>query len=103
MLQCYPVQEFHRQECIRISFANFVDGADVRMIERRRSPCFPAETFKRVRVLRNVVGQEFEGNEAAQLSVLRFVHHAHAPAPEFLNNTIAGNHLADHEEDEGLW
>jgi hypothetical protein len=42
------------------------------MIESRRGSRLPAETFQRLRVSRQFIGQKLEGDEAAKLGVLSF-------------------------------
>jgi hypothetical protein len=37
--ECLPLQQFHRNECSPIDLVNFVDRADVRMVERRGRTC----------------------------------------------------------------
>ena len=58
----------------------------------------PAETFQRLRVLGDFVGEEFEGNEAAEHGVLRLVDDAHAPTAQLLDHAIVRDGLADHNK-----
>jgi hypothetical protein len=44
MPQRLPFQQFHGDEPSSIGFVNFVDGADVRMVQRGRSFGLPLET-----------------------------------------------------------
>ena len=44
-------QIFHGNEGPASVVADFVDGANIRMVQRRRSAGFPAETFQSFRVL----------------------------------------------------
>ena len=50
--------------------ANFVNRADVRMVERRAGAGFACEAFQSLRVRGNAVGQELERYKAAELGVL---------------------------------
>jgi hypothetical protein len=59
-------------------FADFMDGADVRVIQGRSSLRFALEAAQSLRVWRKTVGQELQGNEAVELGVLRFIDHTHA-------------------------
>ncbi len=45
VLQRHPVQKFHGDERLIIVFADFVDRADVGMVQCRRRPGFKAEAF----------------------------------------------------------
>jgi hypothetical protein len=59
---------------------DFVNGADVRMIQRRCGAGFPTETLERLRVSGKVLGKEFQRNEEAEFSVLSLVHDTHPAA-----------------------
>src|ERR1039457_1220336 len=88
MLQRYAVQKLHGDERLLTVFADFVDGANIGMIESGRCSRLPAKAFQGCRVLRKFIGQEFEGDEAAKLNVLSLVHNTHATAPEFLDDAV---------------
>jgi len=64
------------------------------MIECGRGTSFSAEPFKCLRILRQLVGQEFQRNKTAKLRVLGFVNDAHAAA-ELLDDAVVRNGLAD--------
>jgi hypothetical protein len=76
--------------------ANLVNGADVGMVQGGGGTRLAAETFQGLRVLRDVVGQELERDEAAQVSVLGLVHHAHPAAAEFADDTVVRDRRIDH-------
>jgi hypothetical protein len=65
------------------------------MIQGRGRACFAAETFQSLWVSRELIGQELEGDEAAQFGVLGFINHAHAAAAKFLDYAVVGDSLAD--------
>jgi len=67
------------------------------MVERGGSLGLTPESFQGLAVLGEFLGQELQGDGALELGVLGLVHHAHAPAPELLQDAIVGNGLADHE------
>jgi hypothetical protein len=46
--------------------------------------------------LREAVGQEFQGNEAAEFGVLGFVDHTHAASADFFDDNVVRYGLADH-------
>ena len=79
-----------------ILLADVVDGADVGVVQRRRSLGFTLKTGERLGVSGNFFGQEFEGDKAMQPSVLSFVNHAHPAAAELLDDAVVGDGLADH-------
>jgi hypothetical protein len=50
MFQRYAVEKLHGNEGLLVVFPNFIDGADIRMIQRGRRARFTPETFQRLRV-----------------------------------------------------
>jgi len=58
VFQRYAIQVLHSDKCLTLVFPNFVDGADVWMIERRSSTRFTAKTFQGNRVPGRVLRQE---------------------------------------------
>jgi hypothetical protein len=80
-----------------VVLANFVDGADVGMVQGRSRASLAPEALKSLRILRRVVGQEFESHKSAEKSVFRFVNHAHPTATEQFNDAVMGDSLADHD------
>jgi hypothetical protein len=76
--------------------ADFVNRADVGMVKSGSRTCFPAESFKRLRVISDIFGQELQRDEAAEFSVLSLVDNSHAAAAEFLDDAVMRDHLPDH-------
>ena len=76
--------------------ADVINRADVGMVEGGGGPRFAAETFQSLRIAGNVIGEELEGNETAELGVFGLVDHTHAAATQLFNNAIVRNCLADH-------
>ena len=95
MLQRHAFQKFHGDERVAILLANFVDGADVGMIQRRCGASFAAETFQCLRIARDVFRQEFQRDKAAELGIFRFVNDAHTAASQFFQDAIVGDGAAD--------
>ena len=54
---------------------------------------FPPQRGQRVRIAGNVFGQEFECNESMKARVLGLIDHAHAAAPEFLDDAVVRDRL----------
>ncbi len=63
-----------------------------------KRPGFPLKTFQRLRILRDIVGQKFQRDEAAKLGVLSLVDHTHAAATELLDDAVVRDGLADHAQ-----
>src|ERR1700730_17274629 len=98
MLERHPVQELHHDERTIDVPADFVNGADIRMVEGRGGTRLAAETFQDLRVLLQIVGQKLQRNETAQLQVLGFIHHTHPATAELLDDAIVRDGLADHTQ-----
>src|ERR1022692_1689175 len=95
MLQSQTIEELHGNEGMTLVLANVMNGADIRMIQGGSSLRFTLETGQRLRIFGYFIGQEFQGNEAAQASIFGFVNHAHSAAPELLDDAIVRDGLAD--------
>ncbi len=83
------------KDCVAM-LADFVDGADVGMIQGGSGAGFAAKTFERLRIAGEIVGQKFQRNEAAEFSVFGFVNHAHAAATEFFDDAVVRDGLVEH-------
>ena len=95
VLQRGAVEEFHCDKGAAVVFADVVDGADVGMIQRGGGACFTFEAFERLWVVGEIVGEKFEGDEAAEARVFGFVDHAHSATAEFFDDAVMRDCLAD--------
>src|SRR5579862_5471219 len=68
------VEEFHGDEGVFVVLADFVNGADVGMVEGRGGTGFAAEPLERLGVFREIVGKEFQRDEAAELGKIGRAH-----------------------------
>ncbi len=82
MLQRLAFEMLHRDKSAAIFLTNIMNGTDVRMVQSGRSLSLSLETGKRMRVSRNIVRQEFQGNKAIKARVLGLINDAHARATE---------------------
>src|ERR1019366_4900164 len=101
MLQGHAVQKLHGNERLLTMLADFIDGADIGMIESRRRTCLPAKPFQCLRVARQFIRQEFEGYKPAKVGVLSLVDDTHAAATEFFDDAVMRDDLVDHEKVSG--
>jgi hypothetical protein len=90
-----PLQQFHGDEASPIGLVDFVDGADVRVVQRGRSLGLPLEATEGLRIMGEFVGQELQCDVATQLEVFRLIHNAHAPAADLAQDAVMGNRLPD--------
>jgi hypothetical protein len=75
---------------------NFVDRADVWVIDCGCRARFLLESFYGYRVARDLIGKKLECDLATKLQVFGAVDHTHAASAQFLPDTIVGNGLAGH-------
>ncbi len=87
----------HRNEVQTFGFVEIEDRADVRMIERRREPCFPGKTFQVGVFDGQFRRQDFDHDGAAQLVVGGFINRALSAGAELLENLVIAESLPDHE------
>jgi hypothetical protein len=97
VLESMAFEAFHDDEWVAIHFADFMDSADVGMIQRGGGLGFALETLKRLLFSYDVVRKELQGNETAQPGIFGFVNDAHASAAEFFDNVK----MCDGAADEG--
>ena len=91
MLECLPLQQLHGDEAAAVVLADFVDRADVRMVQRGRSARLAQESLQRLFVAGDLFRQELQRDGPAERRVLGAVNHSHAPAAKARNDSIVGN------------
>ncbi len=96
VFQSLAIEEFHGDEVAAFEFVNFVDGADVGVIQGGGGLCFALETLESLRVAGEIFGEKFQRDETAELGVFGFVDDAHSAAAEFFQDAVVGDGLADH-------
>src|SRR5229473_39136 len=95
MFQCYALEKLHGDEASAALLADFVNGADVGVIQRGGGSRLAPKKFQGLRVLCQGLRQELQSHEPAQLHILRFINHAHAAAAELLYDAVMRNGLSD--------
>ena len=91
MLQRGSFEKFHHDKGMAVLLPNFVDRANIRMIQGGGGTRFTAEPLECLRVGGDILGQEFQGDETTKLRVLGFVDHAHSTAAEFFYDAVVGD------------
>ena len=79
-----------------VSLVNFVDRANVLVIQARGCLGFANETGLVLGVFERVRGQELQSDRPFQLGVLGLVDDAHPARPEFFEDFVMRDGLADH-------
>ena len=101
MLERLAFEILHGDEEAAAIFGDFVNRADVGMIQRGGGASFAAETLKGRGILGNVVGEKLQGNRAAKIHVFGFVDDAHPSAAELFENAEVGDRRARSERGRG--
>src|ERR1700730_4717935 len=96
MLESAALQQFHGNKSLAFAFIDFIDGADIGMVESRCRTCFAAKTFETLRIVGYIFRQELQSHGSAQTGVFRLIHHAHSTATKLLKNPIVRDGLANH-------
>src|SRR5579883_1376662 len=85
------VQELHHKKRAAAVASDFMDRADVRVVEGGGGSRFAPESLQGIRIVRHFIGQELEGYEATQVRVFGLVNHAQAAAAKFGDNAVMGD------------
>ena len=93
--QRLPLEQLHHEKRLAFMFAEFVDGADVGVIENGGGPRFPFKALEGAGVMSQFGGKEFNRNPAAQLQIFGLVDDSHTAASEHLQNPVVGDLSAD--------
>ena len=96
VLECFAFEQLHHKKCFPFKFLNVVNRADVGMIQGGGGAGFAAEALEGLRILAQLLREEFEGDAAAQLEVFGGVDDAHAAATELFKNAVVSEGLAGH-------
>ena len=96
MFEGLSVEEFHGDEGLAVFFIDFVNGADVGMVQGRGGLRLALKAAERLLVFGDIIGKKLEGDKTAELEVFRLVNDSHAPTAELFHNAVVGNRLAEH-------
>ncbi len=94
MLERLAVEKLHGDKSAAFVLPNFVNCADVGMIQGGGCLRFALESFQGLLILGQVLGKELQGHKTAELDVLGLIYDPHTAA-ELLNDAVMGNGLAD--------
>jgi len=96
LFQGEPFDVLHGEEASPVPLPHFVDVTDVRVIQRRRRPCFPEEAFVGRGVELQLRSEELQGHFAVEGDVVRKKHFPHAALADLLENAVVTESAADH-------
>jgi hypothetical protein len=93
MFERLSVEKFHGDKCLSMLIVDFVDGADVGVVQCGSSFGLALKAAESLQIVGYLFGQEFQGNKAAKLEVLSFVNYAHSPAAKSFDDAVMGDGL----------
>src|SRR5579863_8286577 len=96
VFQRLAVEKLHGDEVPAFVFVNFVDRANVGMVQGRSSLRFALESFEGLAVLSQILRQKLQRDKTAELGVLGLVHHAHSTTAKFFKNAVMRDGPAVH-------
>ena len=96
VLQCFSLQELHRNEGLEVLLSDVIDSADVGMVESRSGLGFTPEALQRLLVLSHVLRKKLQGNKTVEPRVLGLINHTHPATTKLLKDAVVGDGLADH-------
>ena len=90
LCQRLALDQFHHNKSLAARLLKTVDGGDVGVIEGGKDFCFALETGQPLRIVGELVREDFDGNKAVQVGVFGTVDFAHAALAQFLNDAVVG-------------
>ena len=88
VLQRDAVQKLHGNERRTVTLGDFIDGADVGMVEGRCGLGFALKTGQGLSVFGYIIAQKLERDKAMQGDVFGLVDHAHPAASQLLDDAV---------------
>src|SRR5450755_2821277 len=86
--QSFPGKKFHGDEVLPVRFANLINRADVRVIQRRNCARFAPKTLHRLAFAGRMFVQKFQRDDSAQRQILSLEDIAHASAADLFQHAI---------------
>jgi hypothetical protein len=87
---------------LAVLLANFVDRANVGMIQRRRGARLSPKTFQPLWDPGQIVRKKFERDKPAKGCILGLVDNTHTAVAQLFDNSIARDDLADHGANDAV-
>ena len=90
------VEKFHGDEGLTLHFVDFVDGADVGMIQGGGGTRFALKALERGMVAGHRFGKKFQRDGAVELHVDGAIDDTHPAAADLFDNAVMRDSLTDH-------
>jgi hypothetical protein len=94
--ECDAIQKLHHDERLPILLVDFMNRANVGMVQSRSGLCFTAKAAQDLSIFGHFVGQKLQRNKAIEFGVLGFEYYAHPAGTQLLDDAIVRDGLADH-------
>ncbi len=101
LVEGHAFEILHDDERLAGVLVDVVDGADVRMVERRCGPCFALEPLERAGRSDVCGRQQLDRDGSQQLRVFRLEDHAHAARADLFEDPVVRDRLVDHRRRRG--
>lgn len=88
LFQGFALEQLHRDELPAFVLTDVVNGADMRMIQRRRGACFAEEALHGRAITAYLFGKELQRDMSTETHILGFVHHAHTARTNHGHNRV---------------
>ncbi len=95
--------QLHGDEGPAIYLVNFVDDADVGVVQGRCRFGFPLEPAEGLGIAGQFFGKKLEGYVTSELKVFGFVDNPHAAAADLAQNAVMGKCLPERLQGSGHW
>ena len=102
VFQRVPFQEFHDNEVLAFVLVHVINRADVRMIQRGSSPCFPLKSFNRQGIPGELLRKELQRYVAAESQILGFIDHTHPATAQLLQDAVVRDSEPNHNEETAI-
>ena len=96
VLESLALQQLHGDEGTAFEFADVVNRADVRMVQRRCGARLAVESLDGRGIVRRLLGEKFERDAAPQARVAGAVDHAHSAAAQWFQAAVVGDRTSSH-------
>src|SRR5688500_5960657 len=84
----FAIKQLHDDEVFRLKLLNAVNGADVRMIERRRSARLPLKALQKILIGGHRRRQKLQRDVPPEVRVFRLIDDAHSTFAELRSDAI---------------
>src|SRR5215469_4426625 len=101
--ECLSLQQLHGDEGTLVNFVNFVNGANVGMVQSRCRSGFTAKPLQCLRIVGNFYWQKLQSDVEAKFNVFSLVHDTHATTTQLAQNAVMGDCLAHELGGSGHW